>query len=120
MLPRRLQRLGLRPRRHPKEQDFSPRPAMVRQPRGHRWRTRPPSLGRARALRRLGNQERLAYTGMGQTEVIIDLRQYQLLPHAVLAFAQSRDPPSHSRAMLADAEVEAFDERRIDLPATGR
>src|SRR5215470_14495324 len=57
---------------------------------------------------------------MGQTEIIIALIQYQLLPHTVLAFAQSRDPPSHRRDMLADAEVEAFDERRIDLPATGR
>src|SRR6516164_8426994 len=57
---------------------------------------------------------------MGQTEVIIDLIPYQLLPPAVRAFAQSRDPPSHRRDMLADAEVEAFDERRIDLPATGR
>jgi hypothetical protein len=47
---------GLWPRRHPKEQDFAQRPDMVSQPRGHRWRTRPPSLGRARAMRRLGNQ----------------------------------------------------------------
>src|SRR5262249_46572733 len=45
---------------------------------------------------------------------------YPLLPPAVRACAQRRAPPSHRRDMLAEAAVEAFDERRSALPATGR
>jgi len=57
---------------------------------------------------------------MGQAEIIIDMGQCQLLPHAVLALAERADPPSHRRHMLADGQVEALHERGVDLPAAGR
>jgi len=120
MLPRRFQRLGLRPRRHAQEQACSQPPDLGGPPRGPRWRPRPPARGRARALRRRGPQSRLASTGRGPTDVLIALIPYPLLPPAVRACAQRRAPPSHRRDMLADAAVEAFDERRSALPATGR
>jgi len=37
-----------------------------------------------------------------------------------LAFAQHHDAPPNRRHMLADAEVDALDECRIDLPAARR
>jgi hypothetical protein len=57
---------------------------------------------------------------MGQTEIIVDMIQRQLLPQAILALAQRIDPPPNRGDMLAEAEVEAFHEGRIDLPAAGR
>src|SRR5262245_38768232 len=57
---------------------------------------------------------------MGQAEIIIDMIQCQLLPYAVLAFAERVDAPSHRRHMLADGQVEALHKRRLDLPAAGR
>src|SRR4029450_4228318 len=56
---------------------------------------------------------------MWQAEIIIDMIQYQLLPHAVLALAQCADSPSHRGHMLADGQVEALHKRRLDLPAAG-
>ena len=44
---------------------------------------------------------------MGQTKVVIDVIQHQLLAHARFVFAQRADPPSHRRHMLADGQVEA-------------
>jgi hypothetical protein len=44
--------------------------------------------------------------------------QHKLLPQAVLAFAQRRGPPADSSDMLAEGQVEAFDKRRLNLPAT--
>src|SRR5262245_17180055 len=57
---------------------------------------------------------------MGQAEIIIDMVQCQLLPHAVLALAQCADSPSNRGHMLPDGEVEALHKRRLDLPAAGR
>ena len=57
---------------------------------------------------------------MGQTEIIVDMIQRQLPPQALLALAQRIDPPPNRGDMLAQAEVEAFHKRRLDLPAAGR
>ena len=57
---------------------------------------------------------------MGQTEIIVDRIQRQLLPQAILALAQRIHTPPNRGDMLAEAEVEAFHKRRIDLPAAGR
>src|SRR5262249_34737612 len=56
---------------------------------------------------------------MGQTEIIIDLMQGQLLPQALLALAERADPPSPCRHVLADGQVEALYERGVDLAAKG-
>src|SRR6266446_7462801 len=57
---------------------------------------------------------------MGQAEIIIDLIQHQLLPEARLVFAQRGDATTDRRHMLADSEIEAFNEGGVDLPAAGR
>src|SRR5262249_39777655 len=57
---------------------------------------------------------------MGQTEIIIDLIQGQLLPYACLVFAQCRNAPSNSGDMLAQVEIEALDEGGVDVPTTRR
>src|SRR6266852_1133688 len=57
---------------------------------------------------------------MGQTEIVIDMIQGQLLVEAVLAFAERRHTPPDRGDMLADTEVEAFNEGGVDLPAAGR
>jgi hypothetical protein len=44
--------------------------------------------------------------------------QGQLLAHAVLALAHRVDPPAHRCDTLTHIEVQPFDKRRIDLPAT--
>jgi hypothetical protein len=44
--------LGLRPRRHSEQQHFFQRPDVIGQAGRHRWRPRPPPLGRARAVGR--------------------------------------------------------------------
>src|SRR5262249_25590959 len=49
-------------------------PDVLSQPRRHRGRTGPPRLGRADALGGFRLRERLAQAGMGQTEIIVDLR----------------------------------------------
>ena len=65
----------------------------------------------------LGLRQGQAYAGMGQTEVVIDLIQGQLLPQPLLALAQGRHPPSHRGHMLADGQVEAVTvDRRITPP----
>src|SRR2546430_13865811 len=46
--------------------------------------------------------------------------QGELLAYAVLAFAERTDPSSDRGHMLADAQVDALHERRVDLPAAGR
>ena len=58
MLPRRLPRLGLRPRRHAIQQHFAQGPDVIGQARGHRRGPRPPLLGRARAIGRQGLWQR--------------------------------------------------------------
>ena len=57
---------------------------------------------------------------MGQTEIIVDMIQRQLLPQALLALAQRIDTPPHRRHMLADGQVDPLHERGVDLPAAGR
>jgi len=46
---------------------------------------------------------------MGQTEIIIDVVQRQLLAYAVLVFAQRGDAPANRSYMLAQRQVEALD-----------
>ena len=57
---------------------------------------------------------------MREAKIIVDMIQGELLPQAVLALAQRIDTPPNRGDMLAEAEVEAFHKRRIDLPAAGR
>jgi hypothetical protein len=42
---------------------------------------------------------------MGQDKIVIHVRQGELLPHAVFAFAQGRDPSPDRRHMLTEGEV---------------
>jgi hypothetical protein len=56
---------------------------------------------------------------MGQTKVVIDVIQHQLLAQARFVFAQRADPPANSSHMLADVEVDPLDEGGIDLAAKG-
>ena len=56
-----------------------------------------------------GLGQRLAEAGMGQTKVVIDVIQRQLLAHARFVFAQRADPSPHRGHMLADGEVQPLD-----------
>ncbi len=80
---------------------------MVGQARRHGWRPGPPLPGRTAAVGGLGLGQRQAYARMGQTEVIIDMIEGQLLPQAGLALAQRADPSPDRGHMLTDGEVEA-------------
>ena len=42
---------------------------------------------------------------MGQTEIIVDMMQGQLLPQALLALAERADSPSNRGHMLADVSA---------------
>src|SRR5262245_63837294 len=57
---------------------------------------------------------------MRQAEIIIDMVQNELLPHAVLTLAEGGHPSPHSGDMRTDAQVDALDEGGIDLPAASR
>ena len=57
---------------------------------------------------------------MRQAKIIIHMVQGQLLAQAVLALAQCGNATPNRRHMLADAQVEAFNERGVDAPATRR
>src|SRR6266496_1660476 len=57
---------------------------------------------------------------MREAKIVVDMIQGELLPHAVCALAERADPSSDRGHMLADGQVEALHERRVDLPATGR
>src|SRR3989442_11476758 len=46
--------------------------------------------------------------------------QDELLAYAVLALAERADLSSDRRHMLADGQVDALHERRVNLPAAGR
>ena len=52
--------------------------------------------------------------------MVVHVIQRQLLVYAVLAFAERRHTPPDRGDLLADTEVEAFNARRVDLPAAGR
>src|SRR5262249_47580343 len=76
---RPLPHLWLRPRRHAEHQHLSQAPDIVGHSRRYRRRTRPPHLGGALAIGRLGNAQRLAQARMGQHKVGRDLEECQLL-----------------------------------------
>jgi len=57
---------------------------------------------------------------MREAEVRGGVGERQLLPQPVFALAERADPSPNRGDMLAEAEVEAFHKRRIDLPAAGR
>src|SRR5262249_50349090 len=92
----------LRPRRHAEHPPLQG-PHVIGQASGPRWGTGPPRLGRAEALGRFRLRERLAEAGMGQTEIIVDMIQRQLLPQPVFALAQRIDPSPDRGDMLAAA-----------------
>src|ERR671923_1463567 len=56
---------------------------------------------------------------MREAKIVVSLIQRQLLPQAVLALAERADPSSNRGHMLAEGQVEALHERRIDLPTAG-
>jgi hypothetical protein len=60
MLPRRLPHLGLGSWRHAEQQHLTQCPDVIRQSRGHGGRPRLPALGRARTVRRLRREQRVA------------------------------------------------------------
>ena len=91
---------------------------MIGQARRHRWRARLPSLGRAPAVRRFGNGQRLAQAGMGQHKVVTGLEQHHLIQSTFFALAERIDPASDRRHALANVEVETLHKGGIDGPAT--
>ena len=91
---------------------------MIGESRRHGRCARPPQLGGATAVRRDRRGQGLAHTGMGQDEIVVDLKQYDLLPQALFTLAQRGDTTANGCDMLADGQVEAFDKRRLELPAT--
>ena len=52
--------------------------------------------------------------------MIVHVIHAQLLAHALLVLPPRGDASAHSGHMLAQAEVEAFTEGGVDLPAAGR
>jgi hypothetical protein len=54
---------------------------------------------------------------MGQAKVVIRLKHDQLLAYAGLVFAERDDAPANGGHMLADRQINPFNERRVDLPA---
>src|SRR5262249_42971386 len=112
--------LWLWPRRHPIQEDFLQRPHAVSQPGCHRWCTWPPLLGQARPVGRHWLGQWLAQTRMRQHKVVIDLEQDQLIPQTRFALAQGVDSAPDRPHPLPEGEVEPFDKRRIDRPATSR
>src|SRR5262249_60287533 len=107
----------LSPRPHAKHQPLPEGPLPIRQPSRHRWRPWLPLLGGATPVGRQGLRQRLAYTGMGQTEIIVHQIQGQLLAYTVLTLAERGDPTSHRRHMLTDGQVEALHQGRVEVPA---
>jgi hypothetical protein len=65
-----LDRLRLGPRRHAEHQHLSQTPHLLGQSRRHRWRTRPPHLGRAHPMGGNRLRVRLAQAGVGQDKII--------------------------------------------------
>ena len=50
--------------------------------------------------------QRLAHTGMGQHEVVVDLEQRQVLAQPVFALTRRGAAPSHRRHALTQAQIE--------------
>src|SRR5438128_7406100 len=57
---------------------------------------------------------------MREAKTVVDMVQNELLPQAVLTFAECGHPSPHRGDMLADAQVDALDEGGVNLPAAGR
>jgi hypothetical protein len=89
MLTRRhvLDRLRLGSWWYPGEQHCCERPDMVCPSRRHRRCTRPPHLRCATAVGDCGDQQRLAQTGVGHHEIVLDVQQGSLIPHTRFALA---------------------------------
>src|SRR5512132_3168056 len=56
---------------------------------------------------------------MRQAKIIVGVVERELLPHTLLALTERHDAPSYCGDMLADGEVDALHEGRVDLPAVG-
>src|SRR5215468_6923592 len=78
---------------------------MIGQSCRHRWSTWSPHLRRATTVGGFRYQEWLAQTCVRQHEVVIDLKQGQLIPQARVALTQGIDPAPDRRDALADVEV---------------
>src|SRR4029453_7252952 len=90
----------LGPWRHAEQQHLTQCPDMVGQPRCHRWRARPPHLGRAGPVSELGPWQGLAYAGVGQAEIVVAVEHGQLLQQSVFTLAQRTDPAPDCGDML--------------------
>jgi hypothetical protein len=53
-----------------------------------------------------------------QNEIVVNLKQHQLMLQAFFALANRIDPSSNGGNALTDIEIEPLDHGRIDLPAT--
>src|SRR5439155_4974870 len=106
----------LRPGRHAEAQHRAQRPDVIRQSSGHGGRSRLPALGRARPVRGLRLEQRLTSARVRQHDIVIDLIQPQLLASPRFMFTQGVDSTPPGGHMLTDAEVDAFDAGRVDLP----
>ena len=118
--PNALHRTRLWPWWHPKHQHLAERPHVIAQAGRPRWRTRPPPLGRATAVGRFRNRQRLAHACVWQHDVVVAMEHRQLMLPAVCALTQRVAPTAYRRHTLAHVQVEALHEGRIALPAPRR
>lgn len=108
--------LGLWPRGYPEQQHFFQAPDMIGESRCHCRRTRPPELGRTRALGGYWLHQYLSQAGVREHEIVIHLEQDQLLAQAGRAFARGRAPASNRCHPLTQAEIDPLNKGGIDLP----
>jgi hypothetical protein len=88
--------------------------------RRHGRCARLPPLHRATTVGGHRFGEPLAKTGVGHHEIVIDLKQRYLIPHARFTLAEGIDPASDGCHPLAEVEIEALDQGGSDGPAAGR
>src|SRR5262249_32984175 len=62
----------------------------------------------------------LVYARMREAKIVVHMVQNELLPQALLPFAEGGHPSPARGDMLADAQVDALAEGGVDLPAAGR
>ena len=93
---------------------------MIGQARRHRRGARPPHLRCTTALGDFGSRQRLAQTGVGQDNIVLDLEQGQLIPQARFARAERVAPTPNRRHALPDVEVEPLHKGGSDRPAVSR
>jgi hypothetical protein len=55
---------------------------------------------------------------MWQDEIVIDLKEYQLLAQAVFVLTGRGATPPYRRHALTQAQIQPLHKRRVDLPAT--